>query len=175
VSDLGIMLEIKCPWQRKIDGVIPTQYLMQIQGQLEVCDLEECDYLECEIEEFDTLEDVDEYPSDFKGKVLETPDGEFRYYELNDPVSSKEGKITYWALRKHIVRRVIRDREVFEKKILPTITEVWNNILHYRVDKEAYEKATKTTKRTGGGGKKKEAHTEYMFRKDTPLSHSIAP
>lgn len=174
VNDLGIMLEIKCPWQRKIDGVIPTQYLMQIQGQLEVCDLEECDYLECELEEFNSLEDVDEYPSPFKGKVLETPDGEFQYFELEDSVSSKGGKITYWALRKHIIRRVFRDREMFEKKILPVITDVWNNVLKYRSDKEAYDKAVKTVKRTQTGVKKK-ANSEFMIRQDTPSNHKIVP
>ena len=52
ISDLGIMLEIKCPFKRKIDGAIPEQYWMQIQGQLEVCDLEECDYLECKLWEY---------------------------------------------------------------------------------------------------------------------------
>ena len=52
ISELGIMLEIKCPFKREIDGSIPEQYWMQIQGQLEVCDLEECDYLECKLVEY---------------------------------------------------------------------------------------------------------------------------
>ena len=52
ISELGIMLEIKCPFKRGIDGSIPEQYWMQIQGQLEVCDLEECDYLECKLVEY---------------------------------------------------------------------------------------------------------------------------
>lgn len=47
ITDEGIMLEIKCPYKRKITGEIPQQYYYQIQGQLEVCDLDECDYLEC--------------------------------------------------------------------------------------------------------------------------------
>ena len=48
INELGIMIEIKCPYSRKIvDGYIPEKYLMQIQGQLAVCNLNECDYVEC--------------------------------------------------------------------------------------------------------------------------------
>ena len=48
INELGIMIEIKCPYSRKIvDDYIPDKYLMQIQGQLAVCNLNECDYVEC--------------------------------------------------------------------------------------------------------------------------------
>jgi len=54
ITDLGVMLEIKCPWRRRIDeGNVPLQYYHQIQIQLEVCGLEECDYFECEFFEVD--------------------------------------------------------------------------------------------------------------------------
>jgi putative phage-type endonuclease len=59
INELGIMLEIKCPYSRKIvDGVIPDKYKMQIQGQLAVCKLKECDYIECI---FKSLETAEEY------------------------------------------------------------------------------------------------------------------
>ena len=59
INELGIMLEIKCPYSRKIeDGVIPEKYKMQIQGQLAVCKLKECDYIECV---FKSLDSVEEY------------------------------------------------------------------------------------------------------------------
>jgi putative phage-type endonuclease len=52
ISDMGIMLEIKCPYKRKIEfgQDVPTQYYYQIQGQLEVCGLSECDYFECQFQ-----------------------------------------------------------------------------------------------------------------------------
>ena len=54
----GIMIEIKCPFKRKIIiGKVPENYRTQIQGQLEVCDLDICDYLECDLEEYDTEDD----------------------------------------------------------------------------------------------------------------------
>lgn len=52
ITENGIMVEIKCPFKRKITGEIPLQYFYQIQGQLDVCKLEECDYIECEFGEF---------------------------------------------------------------------------------------------------------------------------
>ena len=51
---VGRMLEIKCPKSRPITGIIPPVYFGQVQGQLEVCDLEYCDFLECELREYDT-------------------------------------------------------------------------------------------------------------------------
>jgi putative phage-type endonuclease len=48
----GVMLEIKCPKSRKINTAAPPLYYwVQVQIQLETCDLQECDFLECEIEE----------------------------------------------------------------------------------------------------------------------------
>ena len=54
---IGRMLEIKCPKSRKITGIIPDGYFAQIQGQLEVCDLEYCDYLECDFQMYKSKEE----------------------------------------------------------------------------------------------------------------------
>lgn len=55
ITELGVMLEIKCPWRRKIqEGSVPLQYYYQMQMQLEVCDLDECDFFECEFFEVDS-------------------------------------------------------------------------------------------------------------------------
>ena len=43
----GVMLEIKCPYRRKITGVPPFYYWIQCQIQMEVCNLDKCDFLEC--------------------------------------------------------------------------------------------------------------------------------
>ena len=44
----GRMLEIKCPYSRVINGIVPDNYEVQMQIQLEVCDLEICDF--CKLE-----------------------------------------------------------------------------------------------------------------------------
>ena len=54
ITPNGIMLEIKCPYSRKIEeGVPPIWYWTQMQIQLAVADLDQCDFLECEIKEVD--------------------------------------------------------------------------------------------------------------------------
>ena len=49
IDEKGIMLEIKCPTSRKITGVPPLYYYDQVQGQLECCELDRCDFLECNL------------------------------------------------------------------------------------------------------------------------------
>ena len=59
---IGRMLEIKCPPKRKFTDEVPRHYWMQMQGQLESCDLEECDFLQVKFIEYfnetDYVEDV---------------------------------------------------------------------------------------------------------------------
>jgi len=52
ITPEGRMLEIKCPYRRKITGIPPFYYWIQVQLQLEVCDLDVCDFLECEFIEY---------------------------------------------------------------------------------------------------------------------------
>lgn len=61
---VGRMLEIKCPLVRKInmdgdiiDHICPIYYWIQVQLQLECCDLEECDFWQCEIREYDSRDE----------------------------------------------------------------------------------------------------------------------
>lgn len=51
---IGRMLEIKCPPKRKFSNEVPRHYWMQMQGQLESCDLEECDFLQVKFIEYFT-------------------------------------------------------------------------------------------------------------------------
>jgi len=66
---IGRMLEIKCPPKRPFTKEVPEHYWMQMQGQLETCDLEECDFLQVKLLEYETDE---EYVSDqfFDGDIL---------------------------------------------------------------------------------------------------------
>jgi len=49
---IGRMLEIKCPPKRQFTKEVPKHYWMQMQGQLESCDLEECDFLQVKFSEY---------------------------------------------------------------------------------------------------------------------------
>ena len=61
---VGRMLEIKCPYSRQIKTsgeikgeICPIYYWIQVQLQLECCDLDECDFWQCKIEEYEDRED----------------------------------------------------------------------------------------------------------------------
>lgn len=71
---IGTMLEIKCPYVRKIKTkgkiagtICPFYYYCQVQQQLECCDLDYCDFWQCEIKEY---KDRNEYLLDEKFKTV---------------------------------------------------------------------------------------------------------
>ena len=63
----GRMLEIKCPTRREFwmkrnkSKWMPHHYWMQMQGQMEVCDLDECDFLQVKLAEY---KDENDYKED---------------------------------------------------------------------------------------------------------------
>lgn len=149
ISDMGIMLEIKCPFKRKITGEIPMQYYYQIQGQLDVCGLNECDYFECDFEQLEGLEHfLSLKEATYKGVIIEKPENKFLYsplhrtdeYHINAFISqnsTNDDKLVFWQLRQYNKKRVIRD-EVFVKEKLDQLEEVWNKIVYYRANPDKY-------------------------------------
>jgi putative phage-type endonuclease len=51
----GRMLEVKNIVNREIDGIPKKEYWIQMQGQMEVCDLDECDFLETKFVEYESF------------------------------------------------------------------------------------------------------------------------
>ena len=166
ITSNGIMVEIKCPFKRKITGEIPLQYYYQIQGQLDVCDLDECDYFECEFELY--LNDVDFYNDNSnveKGAIIEyeSKDGTTHAYSkmyngypckysldkwINE--NNKIGAIIkFYKLRKLNTQRVYRDKNFIEEK-LDELEVVWTKVLAYRNSKDLYDSeiAPKKTKKS---------------------------
>mgnify|MGYP001479367865 CR=1 FL=1 len=107
---IGRMLEIKCPPKRKFTKNVPPHYWMQMQGQLEVCDLDECDFLQVKLDEYDNLDD---YKTDSNGKIGFTKDdlpkgytitfmknGEPKYHYLYCPLFSSDEFILQWKQEK---------------------------------------------------------------------------
>ena len=162
VNYIGRMLEIKCPSSRDITGFIPEYYHAQVQGQLEVCDLEYCDFVECKISEYETKE---EYFTDGdlcyqangfeKGVVIDTYDKELGkevfYYldigltkeeidkfedEILDKVCMNDNleylKTSYWKVTEYNELLIKRDKEKFHNQWLPIINEFWEKVLYYR-------------------------------------------
>lgn len=148
INEIGQMVELKCPKKREIkfgDDVV-EQYYYQIQGQLDVCDLDECDYLECAFDLCDSPEQFlnvcEDY--DYYGILIEKPNNEYEYKikENKDEMvkSAKEsiGIKYYWVLKNYNLQRVYKDKD-FLKKNLKLLEEVWNKVLYYRNNRKAYE------------------------------------
>ena len=53
----GRMLEIKCVVSRELNGIPKKEYWTQMQLQMEVCNLNECDFLETKFVEYESEED----------------------------------------------------------------------------------------------------------------------
>ena len=153
INENGVMLEIKCPYKRVIDGTISAQYFHQIQGQLDVCDLEECDFLECKFEEYETEEEflkdtnyrnltknnmekgiiIRYYDNGTKylySAIDESPE-EKVYWKYSTLKGHPNAKVSYWYLSRYHVQRVYRNQEEFAETVLK-LRGVWDTILEGR-------------------------------------------
>ena len=152
ISELGIMLEFKCPPKRKMDGTIPEQYEIQMQGQMAVCGLHECDYVECGI---DSIEDAETYLATIDpesrtdhGIVLEYCDNTVMSYDYSpEYLTPSEAwkwaqeriknevrhlvRITPWRIREYFAHRVYFDPERWEK-IMNEVAVFWSEVEEMR-------------------------------------------
>ena len=113
----GRMLEIKNPVNREIDGVPKKEYWIQMQLQMETCDLDECDFLETQFIEY---ENEDTFKND--GDFAETENGDIKGVIMY--FSSKEGIPIYKYKPLHI--DCYEDFEVWEQEQM-TKQEVMEN------------------------------------------------
>ena len=140
ITDDGIMIEIKCPYSRKIIiDKIPEKYQYQIQGQLAVCKLEECDYIECEFKSYNSK---DEYLSklpdeNYKHGIIaeRKVNGDYEYkYSINNQTAIDNLKemekyinegydLIYWNLELINIQRINFDKNKWDTEILNKIDE----------------------------------------------------
>lgn len=151
ISDVGIMVEIKCPFKRKVieGGEVPEQYAYQIQGQLDVCGLRECDYFECEFLAVDNEEDFIGLSDKlaYTGIVVEKSPDTYEYSVID---ASRQDAVkwhrqfdarcarTFWYLNCCNKKRVYRN-DAFLEENMKKLKDVWDNVLRYREDRNAYE------------------------------------
>jgi putative phage-type endonuclease len=134
---IGRLIEIKCPYSRHIGGEIPYEYWVQMQIQMEVCDLDECEYLEAEIVSPKVgLDTVDLSGCTLKGSVylikLDVAEGQpFHYKYLYGDIGSSSpppvpsgyvlAETIPWGLKKWYRKLVSRDRGWYAS------TVIWQN------------------------------------------------
>ena len=150
---IGRMLEIKCPTSRKITGIPPINYAIQVQAQLEVCNLGYCDFLECKITEYN-YESYLQNPSNEKGCVITYYDknentDKFFYSDLGlnaeqmtkwkdmmfDEILENDNleyiETSYWKLEKYSCVLLKRSKEWFNSE-LKNIKKFWEDVEFYR-------------------------------------------
>lgn len=166
----GRMVEIKNPTTREITGIPKEDYWIQMQLQMETCDLNECDFLETVFKEYD---DEDTFMND----------GSFTYSENNElkgviAYFMKEGKPLYeymplyntedeyntwidvmmdnhktltwvkniyWRLEQYSCVLVLRNKIWFQHAITK-ISEVWDIIEKEKVTGFEHRNAKKSTR-----------------------------
>ena len=155
----GRMLEIKNVVSREITGIPKKEYWVQMQLQMEVCDLDECDFLETKFIEYnDSIhyeEDLDTPKTDGKKGIImyfNTHDLKpFYVYkplhiinqsdvdlwmentmELYHGKNKSWIKNIYWKLEKLSCVLVLRNKEWFKNNVAQ-LENVWNMIKHDRI------------------------------------------
>jgi putative phage-type endonuclease len=160
LSRFGRMLEIKNIVNREIDGIPKKEYWIQMQLQMETCDLNECDFLETRFIEYDTykgfIEDgsfLKSSKNEIKGVIMYFSgiDGKPKYiykpidmdyidfstrWEQEQMETYEKGGMTwikniYWRLEEVSCVLVLRNRKWFKDNIC-YLEDVWNIILKER-------------------------------------------
>jgi hypothetical protein len=152
------MIEIKNVVSREITGIPKKDYYIQMQLQMEVCDLEECDFVETKFIEYDMEADYIADEISRKGVILAfiNLENEFVYkympFDVTDydawmEATFAETKMTwfkniYWKLEVYSCVLVKRQREWFQSVVSEFIS-VWDIIQTERINGEFINRAPK--------------------------------
>ena len=154
----GRMLEIKNVVNREVNGIPSMPYWIQMQVQMEVCDLEECDFVETVFKEIDEDEFYqNSYKYQYNGVILyfikrDFVDNSPKYVYMPLDIPIKRSAINEWIEQQKQANRdeyvlfkriywycemfscvlVHRNREWFAAA-LPKIREIWSIIETERV------------------------------------------
>ena len=144
-NNYGRMIEIKNVVSRDITGIPKMDYYIQTLLQMEVCDLNECDFVETKFTEFDTYSDfINDMTDDRKGVIMVyVNNGEYKYYYMPFDIKSEESiniwlddnmqhegewiKNVYWKLNMYSCVLIKRKPEWFKYAIVK-LTEIWQTI-----------------------------------------------
>ena len=172
----GRMLEIKNVVSRDINGIPKKEYWVQMQLQMEVCDLDECDFLETKFTEYT---DYTAYKNDInsnekmKGIIIYFHTKEGKPFYVYKPLSIVEEidvtkweddtlslyqsdkynytymKFIYWKLDVFSCVLVLRNKDWFKNNI-PQLEKVWKIIEQERVTGYEHRAPVKKAKKEEG-------------------------
>tara|TARA_Y100000389_G_scaffold202994_1_gene250027 strand:+ start:44 stop:1468 length:1425 start_codon:yes stop_codon:yes gene_type:complete len=162
----GRMLEIKNVVSREITGIPKMEYWIQMQIQMEVCDLNECDFLETKFVEYTNEEEYINDNNNYKGCFLQfvnnnnEPCYKYPPFDLsniysNEFINWKNNELKsdnlifvkpiFWKLQVISCVLVMRNKLWFNN-ILPLIETFWNNLLYERRTEKYKERIKKKRK-----------------------------
>ena len=197
----GRLVEVKNPVSRKLSGTPKKDYWIQMQIQMEVWDLDECDFLETVFKSYENEEEFNNDGNSYirtsnglrKGIMIHFYYNEKPYYEYTpvdiskkdfdswyDTIMEKNKHMTwvkngYWYLEDYSCVLVPRNKKWF-KAVYPDFKELWDTILSERVSGYEHRKPKKTSKTskkiTPTTLKKLETDTKILFF-DTNISPKI--
>jgi putative phage-type endonuclease len=146
ITPYGVMVEIKCPYTKTLSD-IPPEYSAQMQGQLEVCGLQVCDFAVCRAREFEdeaafwAMRSDPTVDSARLGAVSTDADGIARYTKPGDSdefirqfaSSAREGgrTLTWHHVFSFRVQRVKHDAQAWALTS-ERLRITWDDILHAR-------------------------------------------
>ena len=196
----GRMLEIKNVVNRPITGIPKFEYWIQMQLQMETCQLNECDFLETQFQEY---EDEEEFNADGTFTHTETDDpkgiilyfikdGKYHYeyaplfiskedYEIwENEVMERNAQYTwiktiYWHLYKISCVLVLRNKLWFQEAVIH-LKNIWSTIEKER--ESGYEHRAPKQKQKSAEKKETKPETKCFINietiklDDTPLSSS---
>jgi hypothetical protein len=142
-NKVGRLVEIKCPVTREIDGSVPKDYYAQMQMQLHVTQLQNCDYVEAVFSSKynNTPERIG--PGIYNGFIglirYEEMNGNQEFYYIYSPVNAENGwqpeirngeeivEIIPWRLIQWSEQVVTRSEEWW-LSIKPMIDTFWDDV-----------------------------------------------
>lgn len=168
-NNMGRMVEIKNVVSREITKIPKMEYYIQMQLQMEVCDLNDCDFIETKFIEYDSFEDfkkdkyeirkgmiiiliknnssfIYEYSNLFKNsenELNEFTENVYKKYNFVDDNLEENGikwfKNVYWKLNIFSCVYVPRNKEWFNS-CKELMNDFWNIIENERQQENAYLK-----------------------------------
>ena len=113
----GRMVEIKNIVNREITGIPLEAYWIQMQVQMEVCDLEQCDFFETQFKEFETCEEFYASDKEYTGVII-------YFIKNNDDTNNTNPNYVYMPLK------FMKNNESVNSWIEACITEFESNGEH---------------------------------------------
>ena len=170
----GRLVEIKCPVTREIDGSIPKEYYNQMQLQLHVTGLKECDYVEAVFASAYNFMEQKQGPGEYNGiialvRYAEVKNGQDFYYvyspvnvdaewtpdlaEGEDCVELIPWRLFQWS------EQVVQRSEEWWTSIQPMIDAFWKDVERAKQGDFVIPESTRAPKR------KKEEVCQIIFHK----------